>query len=422
MSSVLDFGSVARHIDIPSDAWRLLERSEQELKASLSFVSEGRMIQADAFLVIHSSVRGPGKGGIRMMPDVGMAEIRRLAELMTYKCALVRIPFGGAKSAIAADPASLTPVERRLALTEYVRVLDPYITRGLYIPAPDMGTNPHDMAVIYGCTHIPESVTGKPPSVGGLPGREEATGFGVSVAARVAAKEHLRKEISDCTVAVQGFGNVGSWAARFLARSGARVVAVSDIDCACIAEEGLPVEDLSRNGKLKCWTGDSIAHDELLTLPVDILIPAARGGVIDGELAENLRAKLVIEAANDPTNRDGDAILTERSIPIVPDILANSGGVIASYVEWRQGKSGSITDRSETYDIIEKQIRRAYKSVSSLAKEKAISLRLASHVLAVHEVVQSMADRSLIRCEEGDEESSPALLSDVVERGPASLA
>jgi glutamate dehydrogenase (NAD(P)+) len=422
MASVLDLGSIAGYINIPSDARRLLERSEQELKVSLSFPSDGRMVQADAFLVIHSSVRGPGKGGIRMTPDVDLDEIRRLAELMTYKCALVKIPFGGAKSGIRIDGKSLTPVERRLVFSEYVRVLDPYITRGLYVPAPDMGTNFHDMAVIYGCTHIPETVTGKPPRVGGLPGREEATGFGVFVTSRLAAAQYLKKEISKCTVAVQGFGNVGGWAARFLATGGARVIAVSDMDSACLAEGGLPIDELSKDGGIKCWGGGRIPRDDLLSLPVDILIPAAKGGVIDGGLAEKLRSKLIVEAANAPTAKDADAVLAERGIPVVPDILANSGGVIASYVEWRQGKSGSITDRTETYDIIEKQIRRAYQDVSALAESRGLSLRLASHVLAVDEVVKSMADRSLIRRPEGDEDVAPGLPSEAVERGPAPLA
>jgi glutamate dehydrogenase/leucine dehydrogenase len=331
----------------------------------------------------------------------------------------MKIPFGGAKSGIRIDGQTLTPMERRLLLTQYVHVFDPYITRGLYVPAPDMGTSARDMAVIYGATQIPESVTGKPPRVGGLPGREEATGYGVFVTASRAAQENLGKSISECTVAIQGFGNVGGWAARFLSRNGAKVIAISDVDSACLAQSGLPVDELTGDQKLRCWEGDRIPRDELLTLPVDILIPAAKGGVIDARTASKLKAGLVIEAANEPTDKDADAILLERGISVVPDILANSGGVVASYVEWRQGKSGSITDKAETYAIIDKQVRRAYDDISKLAREQEISLRLASHILAVDEVVKSMADRSLIRESEG--ELAPGLLEYAAEEGPAPI-
>lgn len=421
MASVLNFDSVGRHINLPNDARQLLERPEQELKINLNFMSEGRMVRADAFLVIHSSVRGPGKGGIRMAPDVDLEETRRLAELMTYKCALVKIPFGGAKSGIAIDGKTINSVERRLVLDEYVKALDPYISRGIYVPAPDMGTGPHDMALIYGCTHVPESVTGKPPRVGGLPGREEATGYGVYINSILAAREHLKKDISQCTVAIQGFGNVGSWTARFLANAGARVIAVSDIDYACISEKGLPIEELSTNGKLKGWNGERIGRDEILTLPVDILIPAAKGGIINEALASEIQAKLIVEAANDPTSQEADAVLADRGITVIPDILANSGGVIASYVEWRQGKSGSITDRTETYDIIEKQITKAYEGVSELARDKEIGVRLASHALSVDELVKSMSDRSLIPQTEESELEVPNLLNEILENKPTPL-
>lgn len=416
MESVLDFGNVAKHLDIPSDAERILRWSEQELRVNLNFLADGGMIQAEAFLVIHNTVRGPGKGGIRLSTDVDMNETRRLAELMTYKCALVKIPFGGAKSGIALDGKLLSPVERQLLLTEYVHILDPYIGHGIYVPAPDMGTGPKDMAVIYGATHVPESVTGKPPRVGGLPGREEATGYGVYIASRLAASEYLKKDISECTVAVQGFGNVGSWAARFFAKSGARVVGVSDVNCACIAEEGLPIGQLTGNGGLECWNGQCIPRDELLNLPVDILVPAAMGGVIDEKVASEIKAKLVVEAANDPTEKAADAVLAERGIPVVPDILANSGGVIASYIEWRQGKSGSLTDKDETYSIIEKQIRRAYENVSALTGDLGVTLKLASHILAVDEMVQSMADRLWIRKQDNplEEIQTQDLLSDIL--------
>jgi glutamate dehydrogenase (NAD(P)+) len=283
-----------------------------------------------------------------------------------------------------------------LLFVEYVRAFEPYIKGGLYIPAPDMGTAAGDMAVIYDQTRIPESVTGKPVRVGGLEGREEATGYGVFIAAGLAARDYLKKDISECTVAVQGFGKVGSWTAKFLAKNGAKVIAVSDVDYTCEAREGLAIEELSYNGKLTCYHSRQIPRDELFRTPVDMLIPAARGGVIDADLASKLDVKLIVEAANEPTLKEADEVLAQRGIPIVSDILANSGGVVASYIEWRQGKSGVIIERVETYGIIEKHIRQAYQRVTELAKEKRISLRLASDVLAVGEIVRAMQDRSLI--------------------------
>lgn len=396
MPSLLDFERIAKYTDVPQEARTLLEHNEYEITSSLSFRSERTLVQADAFLVINSSIRGPAKGGIRMSNDVTLEETGRLAQLMTCKCALMKIPFGGAKSAIRVHGKRLTPVERQQLFTEYVRVFKPYIESGLYVPAPDLGTNSGDMAVISAETRIPESVTGKPVSIGGLEGREEATGYGVYFAACLAANDFLGKDISTCTVAVQGFGKVGSWTAKFLAKNGAKVIAVSDIDYTCEAKEGLVVEELSYDGKLTCYHSRQMQTDELFKTPVDILIPAAKGGVIDAELASKIDAKLVVEAANEPTMRDADEILYKREIPVIPDILANSGGVVASYIEWRQGKSGLITERAETYDIIEKHIRQAYLNVTGLAKNKKISLRLASDVLAVTEIVRAIRDRGFM--------------------------
>lgn len=394
--SVIDFGKLAKHMNISEEAGMLLSKSEQEIYANLNLKWNGKLIQADTYVVIHSTVRGPAKGGIRMSMGVSLEETKRLAELMTYKCALARIPFGGGKSGIKIDPNVLTPDARREFISEYVHVLGSYMHNGTYVPAPDMGTTPSDMAAIYGCTHVPENVTGKPPRIGGLPGRKEATGYGVAHAAKLAAESLLGKKIENTTIAIQGFGNVGSWAARFLHEWGAKIVAISDITGAVYMESGLPISDIGESKTVACTSLPSIDPNEILLLPVDILIPAALEDVITGEVAEKLKAKVIVEAANDPTTTEGNAILDKRGVHIVPDILANSGGVIASYIEWRKGKSGSLTEKSETYDVISKQISTAYNDVFEISKSKNIPLRLGSHIIAVDEVIQSMLDRGWI--------------------------
>ena len=394
--SVVDLDLVSRHVDVPDEAKRILSKSEQEAFANLNLKWEGSLIQADSYIALHCAVRGPAKGGIRMSDDVSLDETRRLAELMTYKCALAKIPFGGGKSGIRIAPKTLSPEARRALLAEYVHMFGPYLTSGTYVPAPDMGTGPIDMAMIYGFTHIPECVTGKPPRIGGLPGREEATGYGVAVTTKLAVQDLLGKELKDTTVAVQGFGNVGKWSARFLAEWGAKVMGLSDVECAVHSDKPITAEEIILAGTAANLGVRKIPRDDLLLLPVDVLIPAATGGVIDRAVAEKLQAKLIIEAANDPVTGDGDTVLQERGIHAIPDILANSGGVIASYIEWRQAKSGSLTERTETYEVIEHQINQAYAGVSAAARDKGISHRLAAQVIAVDEVVQSMRDRSWI--------------------------
>ncbi|MHB9037689.1 MAG: Glu/Leu/Phe/Val family dehydrogenase [Armatimonadota bacterium] len=396
---VIDLDSIAGLIDLPNDARRLLERPGQEVRTTLNLIYNGKMVSSDAYLVIHCCVRGPGKGGIRISADVDMAETARLAELMTYKCALVKIPFGGAKSGIRLDPAKLTPDSRTALINEYAHSLQHYLNTGLYIPAPDMGTGAPDMATIFSYTHIPESVTGKPPRVGGLPGRLEATGFGVSVITKMAARDVLGRDVKGCAVAVQGFGNVGRWAAYFLAEAGARVVAVSDIDGCAYCESGFSKSALAERAVSDLSSlGSSLGRDELLKVPVDILVPAAGGHVLTGDSAPSITARLIVEGANEPTTMQGDAVLVENGIAVMPDILANSGGVIASYAEWRQAKSGEVLEREQTLGIIEDRIGRAYSAVRTAVTEMRVSHRKAAHAIAVHEVAQAMMERKWI-CE-----------------------
>ena len=398
----LNLDKVGKHLPIPLEARRILALPEKSTTINLNFhAADGSLIIGQTHVVYYSTCRGPAKGGIRFSPTVSLQETCLLAELMVWKTALTGIPFGGGKSGICIDPQSITRQEKIAALKEFVHIMHDDLHYGRYIPAPDMGTGPSDMAVIFGETHIAESVTGKPVRIGGLPGRREATGRGVATAMRLAAEQLLDAKLTDQTVAIQGFGNVGSWTAHFAQQMGLKVIAVSDVTAALYDPNGLDIPELldwQNQGKmLKDFTGpDHITNRELLLLDVDLLVPAACEDQITPEIAESLSASIVVEAANAPTTEDADAILQQRKIPLIPDILANSGGVIASYVEWHKAKSGSLTDVQETYSTINELICRTFQSVRRIADQHSVSLRMASHILAVDEVVKAMQARGWI--------------------------
>jgi len=396
----VDLDRLARLTDLPTPARRILSRPEKTVTQVLSLLTDDGPLETPCYLVYHCTVRGPAKGGIRMARDVTLDETSDLAERMTWKTALVGIPFGGGKSAIALDPADLGQFQRTAVIKEYVHLHGAELLSGSYIPAPDLGTTARDMAIIYGETHKLESVTGKPPSVGGLPGREEATGYGVALVARLAIRELLGRDLQGASVAVQGFGNVGGWACRFLAKAGARIVAVTDVAGGVFDEAGLPVEELTEHARVKKTVAGfgrtPIDNPSLLSLDVDILIPAAVQNVLTESNADRVRAALIVEAANGPTTPGGDRALLEAGCPVVPDILANSGGVIASYVEWRNAKSGSITSRQETYDTIADRLTWAFGQVVSIARDKTLPLRLSAEIVACNELVRALHDRAWI--------------------------
>ncbi len=398
----MDLDLVSKYTDVPETARFLLERCEKQSIINLNVrVSHERLLAAECYLVYHNTARGPAKGGIRLAANVTLDETVDLAERMTWKTALVKLPFGGGKSSIALDPSTLTPFERINLFHEFVHVNECELMHGTYVPAPDLGSTPQDMAAIFGQTHMLESVTGKPPRVGGLPGRLEATGRGVAHTARLAADKLLGRAIEGLSVAVQGFGNVGSWAAAFLAQWGAKVVALSDVTGGIYNAEGLDVAGLARyagvnGGFAGSPVGDAITNDELLALEVDCLIPAAVERVLTHETAARVRAALIVEGANGPTTPEADAVLADMGVFVVPDILANSGGVIASYIEWRKAKSGSITSREEVFAAVEELIARTLDEVFTLASEKKTTHRTAAQVCAVSEVVSAMRDRGWI--------------------------
>ena len=402
---VLDFNALEKVVEVPVQIKKILERPEKETRFTINVVDEaGKLHSFDAYVVYHNRSRGPAKGGIRLSDTVTMEETGVLAELMTYKTALVKLPFGGGKSGICMCPPKYSRVVRENAIREFVKVIRADLDQDLYVPAPDMGSGAREMAVIYReMNNRPEVVTGKPVGIGGLPGRTEATGYGVSTATREGVNNILGREIAGARVAIQGFGNVGSWAARFLAEQGAKVVAVADISGGYYDENGLDVvamqeAALAKGGCLLSELkdhgfGQNITNDELLTMEVDVLIPAARENVITEKNAKDVKAKLIVEAANGPITPEADAILGAKDLKIVPDILANSGGVIGSYVEWRKGKRGSIVYVQKTLTTIERLITRSMEDVLGLAKEKEISLRLAAQGIALQEVVQATKER-----------------------------
>ena len=400
MSSV-DFELLRRYTDIPDIAEQLLSKPEREISFNLNLkIAPGRLLQADSYVVLFNSARGPAKGGIRMAPDITLEETRDLAERMVWKTALARIPFGGGKTGIRLDPEKITRFEKTAVIKEYVHMVGLELRYGHYVPAPDMGTNQTDMAVIFGELHIQECVTGKPPRMGGLPGRREATGRGVSHSVLLMLHDMLNKEPGDATVAVQGFGNVGSYTALYLHQAGVHVVALSDVTGGRYDAGGLDVPALfdyaQANGSLDSAPGKVISNAELLALEVDVLCPCARENQITAANVADVKATLIAEGANGPTTAEADAVLTERGVRVAPDILVNGGGVIASYVEWRQAKSGAITEQAETFATVDDRIGVGFAEMLRIANENTCSLRTACQISAAEELVLTLRDRDWI--------------------------
>jgi glutamate dehydrogenase/leucine dehydrogenase len=330
----------------PDLARRIVEPKEQIRMVIHPQVSNGDMLHATVFLVRHNDVLGPAKGGIRMTRSVSLDEVTGLAMEMTWKTSLIGVPFGGGKSGICYDPAQLKATEKEVLIRAFARGVRRHIGPEVYVPAPDMGTNEHDMGHISDCISYSEGtsitggcfVTGKPLVIGGIVGRREATGNGV-VATIAAACQHLNLDLSKLRVAVQGFGNVGSVAALAIAKRGATVVAVSDIGGATFRRQGLDMSKLAahaaKTGSVKGFVGgEDIPLDAVLEADCDVLIPAAGGSAITEKNAGRIRARLIAEGANAPLTPAADEILNEAGAFIIPDILCNAGGVFVSYLEY----------------------------------------------------------------------------------------
>ncbi len=370
-------------------------------------LDDGSTRMFTGYRVQHNLARGPVKGGIRYHPDVDLDEVRALAMWMTWKCALVNIPYGGAKGGVIVDPKQLSMGELERLTRRFATEISVLLGPERDIPAPDVGTNAQVMAWIMdtismhrGYT-VPAVITGKPINIGGSLGRVEATGRGVSLMVREVAR-HLGRDLAGLRVVVQGFGNVGSTAAALLAQMGCQVVGVADATSAYSCPAGLDLDALRTSsdrqtvGLLEGYSAPGCAHitgPALLELDCDVLIPAALGNQITEHNAGRIKAQFIVEGANGPTTPDADRILAERGVLVVPDILANAGGVIVSYFEWVQGLQEFFWDERDVNDKLERIIVGAFAQVWTLAQARQVPLRIAAYLLAV----QRVADANITR-------------------------
>ncbi len=370
-------------------------------------MDDGTVSNLIGYRVQHNNARGPFKGGIRYHEEVNLGEVAALATLMTFKCAVAGIPLGGAKGGIRVDPRRLSSQEKQRLTRRYtVEILD-FIGPESDIPAPDMGTDGQTMAWMMDTFsemkgHTSASVvTGKPLLLGGSKGRIEATGFGVAYTVACAA-EHLGVSLEGKTVAIQGFGNVGSYAARKLDTMGLKVVAVSDVSGAIYNPDGLDVNHLLKyvgiRGVVQGYPrAEPLTNEELLTLNVDVLVPAALGGVIDADIARRLRCRILAEGANGPVTAEGNEVLRQRQdeIFIVPDILANAGGVIVSYFEWVQGLQSFFWNLEEVNERLFRILQEAFNECVDFQQKFQTDMRSATLMLGIHRVGEAMLTRGL---------------------------
>ncbi len=378
-----------------------------ELRLSPLF-SDGRVHVVTAYVVQHCNTLGPAKGGIRMAPNVTLDDVSALAMEMSWKCALIGVPFGGGKSGIVADPTKLSAQDKEILIRSFARNAHRHIHPLVYVPAPDMGTNEKDMghmkdaisysqglATTQGCY-----ITGKPVILGGLPGRREATGRGVAVATCEALKL-LGKKVKGATAIVQGYGNVGGVAARELARLGMKIVGVSDMYGATINAKGLNLVKLDghvqKTGSVKGFDGGKdIDGSALLEAPCDVLVPAATANQITGKNAARIQAKIIAEGANGPTTPEADEILARRNVFVIPDILCNAGGVYASYLEYTQETQQEQMTEEEVRSRLENRMKEKFQLVMKTATDGKLRPRDASMYLAVRNVCMAMVARGFL--------------------------
>jgi glutamate dehydrogenase (NAD(P)+) len=401
----LQFDRAAEVLELSEDIRVALKTPFREVMVELPLrCDDGSLRTFSGFRVQHDMSRGPLKGGLRYHPEVDLDEVRALAALMTWKTAVVDLPYGGAKGGINCDPTTLSQLDLERLTRRFVSRIERFIGPHEDIPAPDVNTNAQVMAWIvdeYSKFHgySPAVVTGKPVELGGSLGRESATGRGVLFAARLAA-ERAGVELEGATVAVQGFGNVGSWAARFFAEAGSRVVAVSDVKGGIHDASGFDLvrlrEHLAESGSVTGFPGaDAITNEELLELDVDILVPAALGGVIHARNAADVRARMIVEGANHPLTPEADEILLDSGSLVIPDIFANAGGVTVSYFEWVQNLQQFRWTAERVDEELAIVMQTAWKAISALADEHSTDLRTAAFMLAIRRVAAATQLRGL---------------------------
>jgi glutamate dehydrogenase (NAD(P)+) len=402
----LFFDEAADLVHLKDEFYGVLKSSYREIDVQVPVrMDSGELRVVRGYRVQHNGARGPYKGGIRYHAEADLDEVRALASLMTWKTALMDLPFGGAKGGIEVDPTGMSARELEGMTRRFTLAISHVLGVNRDIPAPDVNTNAQTMAWMmdaFSSRHgySPAIVTGKPLDLGGAPGREAATGRGVIYVLEAAAKQ-WGLDLDSMRVAIQGFGNVGSWAARELAERGIKVVAVSDVSGGRYAEDGIDIK------RMLGWTaahraicdadaGDLVTNEELIELDCDVLIPAALGEVIHGDNADRIRAKVVVEAANHPTTPDADKILEEKGVKIVPDILANAGGVTGSYFEWAQNIQQFKWKEERFNTELQDAMQRAFDACGSFAERRGVSLRKASFAIGIERVARAARLRGYV--------------------------
>ncbi len=407
------FESMMQRFDVAADILKLDQGVYEYLKTPARQIIVSIPVQMDngkvevfeGYRVIHNDILGPSKGGIRFAPDVHLDEIKALAAWMTWKCAILNIPFGGAKGGVKCDPTKLSKSELEKITRRYTASMMDVFGEEKDIPAPDMGTNEQVMAWIMDTysMHIRHTetavVTGKPIIIGGSEGRKEATGRGV-MQVTITAMNKLGIVPTESTVAVQGFGNVGSLTAELLSQQGCKIIGISDVTGGYYNKSGINIPEaiayVQQNKTLKGFKGgDKITQEELLELECDVLIPAAKEDQITAKNASKIKAKIIAEGANGPTTALADPILKEKGILVIPDILANAGGVTVSYFEWVQDRVGYFWSLDRVNRRLERMMRLAFDSVYTTSKEYNVTLRIAAYVMAIDKVSKTLKLRGI---------------------------
>ncbi|WP_191908825.1 Glu/Leu/Phe/Val family dehydrogenase [Larkinella humicola] len=395
------FDAAAQMLGITEEMYYILKVPARQVMVGLPITMDNGSIKVfEGHRVIHSTILGPSKGGIRLDPGVTLDEVRALAAWMTWKCAVVDIPYGGAKGGIACNPREMSAGEIERLMRAYTVAMLDVFGPDRDIPAPDMGTGPREMAWLMdeysksrGMT-INGVVTGKPLVLGGSLGRTEATGRGVTVAA-LSAMDKLRMNPYRSSAAIQGFGNVGSFAAELLHERGVTVMAISDVTGGYYNNHGIDIGAAlayrnANKGTLEGFNGaERITNEELLALPVDVLVPAAKEDVITAENADSIQAKMIVEGANGPTSASADDIINEKGIMVVPDILANAGGVTVSYFEWVQNRIGYKWTLDRINRRADRNMKDAFDRVFETSQKYKVSMRLAAYIVAIDKVAST---------------------------------
>ena len=400
------FDAAADLLQLSPGVRRFLREPQRQLSVHFPVrMDDGSVRMFEGYRVQHNVIRGPAKGGVRYHPDVSISEVKALAMWMTWKCAVVGVPFGGAKGGVIVDPSRLSQRELERLTRRYATEISVLIGPKCDIPAPDVNTTPQVMAWIMDTVSmaagysVPAVVTGKPLAVGGSLGRGEATGRGCAIVARQAC-HRLGRNPAELTVAVQGFGNVGGVAAVLMAEDGFRICAVSDRFGGIYSERGMDaaavVEHVRRTGSVVDFPGTRpIGNAELLEAPVDVLVPAALENQITARNADRVKASLILEGANGPTTPDADEILARRGVTVVPDIVANAGGVTVSYFEWVQGLQAFFWEKAEINRRLERIMSAAFNASWEASQRLKVPLRLGAYSIAVQRVADATALRGI---------------------------